>query len=175
MIKADLKSQLENAKNNYILGLAAITLFAAEEAYPLLEKSSCNFGPYSLFFDQVANVLKKHEDKEIAVKEFLKMLLRSLVKESFELIKEYCEASNQKPALSKQQWYQFARMIRNCLSHNFKFEFSKYDKGLLPVSWRGKAITAGMDGSFLLLSFFGYIEAWELFKEMNSFVVDTLT
>jgi hypothetical protein len=31
-----------------------------------------------------------------------------------------------------------------------------------------------MDGTFLELAFFGYVEAWELFNEMNSFVVNTL-
>jgi hypothetical protein len=175
MTKAELISQLTNAKNNYILGLAALALFASEEAYPIIEKSSCSFGTYSLSFDQVARLLRKQEDKEIAVKEFMNMLLRTLIKESFELIKTHCNASKQTPALSKQQWYQFARMIRNCLSHNFKFEFNRYDKGLLPVTWRGKTITAGMDGSFLELSFFGYVEAWVLFNEMYSFAVDALT
>ena len=46
MTKAELLSQLENAKNNYILGLAALALFANEESYPILEKSSCKFGSY---------------------------------------------------------------------------------------------------------------------------------
>jgi hypothetical protein len=175
MTKHELISQLENAKNNYILGLAALALFATEESYSLLEKSSCSFGSYSLSFNQVANLLRKREDKEIAVKEFTKMLLRALVKESFELIKGYCNVSKQTSSFTSQPWYQFARMIRNCLSHNFRFEFKKYDKGLLPVSWKGKTITAAMDRSYLELSFLGYVEAWELFSEMNSFAETTLT
>ena len=174
MTKHELLSQLENAKNNYILGLAALALFATEEPYPLIEKSWCSFGPYSLSFDQVANLLKNREDKEIALKEFTKMLLRALVKESFELIKDYCNVSKQTSSFPSQPWYQFARMIRNCLSHSFRFEFSKYDKGLLPVSWKGKTITTAMDGSYLKLSFFGYVEAWELFTEMSSFAEYTL-
>ena len=28
------------------------------------------------------------------------------------------------------EWHQFSRMIRNCLSHNFKFMFNNYDKGM---------------------------------------------
>jgi len=88
MTKAELLSQLENAKNNYILGLAALALFANEESYPILEKSSCKFGSYSLSFDQVARLLREQSKKEIALKEFMKMLLRVLVKESFELVKE---------------------------------------------------------------------------------------
>ena len=175
MTKHELLSQLENAKNNYILGLAALALFATEESYPVIEKSSCSFGSYSLSFDQVANLLKKREDKEIALKEFTKMLLRALVKESFELIKDYCDVSKQTSSFTSQLWYQFARMIRNCLSHNFRFEFRSHDKALLPVSWKGKTITREMDGSYLELSFFGYIEAWELFTEMSYFAERALT
>jgi len=175
MTKHELLSQLENAKNHYILGLAALALFATEESYPLIEKSSCSFGSYSLSLDQVANLLRKREDKEIALKQFTKMLLRAMVKESFELIKDYCDVSKQTSSFTSQPWYQFARMIRNCLSHSFRFEFRKYDKGLLPVSWKGKSITTAMDGSHLELSFFGYVEAWELFAEMNSFTERTLT
>jgi len=32
-------NQLENAKNNYILGLSAISLFSNEKIYPILEES----------------------------------------------------------------------------------------------------------------------------------------
>ena len=175
MTKHELLSQLENAKNNYILGLAALALFATEESYPLLEKSWCRFGSYTLSFAQVANLLKDPEDKKLALKEFLKMLLRTLVKESFELIKDYCNISKQMSSFTSQPWYQFARIIRNSLSHNFKFKFSEYDKNLLPVSWKGKTITMAMDGSYLELSFFGYADAWDLFTEMKSFVEHILT
>lgn len=174
MDKHELLSQLENAKNNYILGLAALALFAAEESYPFLEKSICSFGSYSLSFAQVANLLRKQEDKEIATQEFMKMLLRALIKETFELVKGYCEVSSQASLFTRQPFYQFARLIRNCLSHNFRFEFNKYDKGLLPVSWKTKKVTLAMDGNFLELSFFGYVETWELFTEMQTFAKDAL-
>jgi hypothetical protein len=39
MTKQELISQLENAKNNYILGLAGISLFTAPKAYPILEEN----------------------------------------------------------------------------------------------------------------------------------------
>jgi hypothetical protein len=174
MTKRELLSQLENAKNNYILGLAALALFATEDSYPLLEKASCGFGSYELSFAQVANLLRKHEDKQVAVREFMKMLLRALAKEAFELIKDYCDATNQGSSLIEQPWFHFARIIRNCLSHNFKFEFRKQDRKLLPVRWKNKSITAAMDGGYLELSFFGYVETWELFTEMDGFAKSTL-
>jgi hypothetical protein len=79
-LKQELLSQLENAKNNYVLGLAALSLFASAETYPILEKSHCSFGPYSISFDQVTNLLRIQNDRDIAAKEFIKMLLRALIK-----------------------------------------------------------------------------------------------
>ena len=175
MTKSELMSQLENAKNNYILGLSAISLFSNEKVYPLLEESHATFGTYTVEFKQVKNLLIKPADRGIAIKEFLTSQIRALIKESFELIKNYCYETKQGSKFKAEPWYQFARMIRNCLSHNFKFEFKKYDKSLLPVSWKTRKIDAAMDGKDLELKFFGYVETWELFSEYQDFVANRLS
>ncbi|HED37973.1 MAG TPA: hypothetical protein ENI76_06995 [Ignavibacteria bacterium] len=95
MTKKELRSQLENAKNNYILGLAAISLFSNEKVYPVLDESHAKFGTYTVEFKQVKNLLIKPADRKIAVKEFLTSQIRALIKESFELIKNYCDETNQ--------------------------------------------------------------------------------
>ena len=168
-------SQLDNAKNNYILGLSAISLFSNEKVYPILEESQAKFGTYTVEFKQVKNLLMKPADRDIAVKEFLTSQIRALIKESFELIKNYCDETKQDYQFKTEPWYQFARMIRNCLSHNFKFEFRKSDKSLLPVSWKTRTIDATMDGKHLELKFFGYVETWELFIEYKDFVENRLS
>ncbi len=175
MTKKGLMSQLENAKNNYILGLAAISLFSNEKVYPVLEESHAKFGTYTVEFKQVKNLLMKPVDRDIAVKEFLTSQIRALIKESFELIKNYCDATKQDSKFKAEPWFQFARMIRNCLSHNFKFEFREYEKRLLPVSWKSRTIDVSMDGNHLELKFFGYVETWELFTEYQTFVNNELT
>jgi hypothetical protein len=173
--KAELLSQLENAKNNYILGLAALSLFATPQVYPILEQQSATFGPYTVQFRHVAGLLANIADRDIAVKEFLLMLVRALIKEPFELVKDHSAKTGQNAALKAESWYQFGRMIRNALSHNFTFEFNKYDKGLLPESWRTRTLTVAMDQQPLALSFFGYVEAWELFQEFADFARNRLT
>jgi hypothetical protein len=169
MTKQELLNQLTNAKNNYILGLAGISLFAAPEAYPILEKSHAAFGTYTVQFAQLADLLRNPKDREIAVKEFLVSQIRALIKESFELVKDYCLSSGQETLFYAEPWYQFARMIRNCLSHSYRFEFNRYDQKLLPISWRGNTITSAMNGQNLTLDFFGYVETWELFQEFHGF------
>jgi len=112
LTKAELISQLANAKNNYVLGLAALSLFATSDAYPLLEKNHASFGTYTVTFDQVAKLLQNPADRDVAVKEFLTMLLRVLIKESFELLKDYSDETSQNALFKAEDWYQFARMIR---------------------------------------------------------------
>ncbi len=174
MTKPELISQLENAKNNYILELAAISLFGSIEAYPILENNNAVFGPYTVEFDQVANLLRNTNDRDIAIKEFLTSQIRSLIKESFELIQDYSKVTGQALLFKAEPWYPFARMIRNCLSHNFRFEFREYDRSLLPVSWKARTIISTMEGQPLALGFFGYVETWELFQEYQNFAQDRL-
>jgi len=175
MTKKELIGQLENAKNNYILGMAAISLFSNEKVYPILEKSEAKFGTYTIGFEQVKNLLINPTDRAIAVQEFLTSHIRAVIKESFELIKKYCDSTNQDSKFKAEPWYHFARMIRNCLSHNYRFEFNKYDKTLLPVIWRSRTIDASMNGRYLELKFFGYTETWELFMEYQKFADNKLT
>ncbi|HBR09734.1 TPA: hypothetical protein DD712_00520 [Candidatus Acetothermia bacterium] len=99
-----------------------------KKIYPILDTSNATFGAYTVEFKQVKNLLIKPTDRDIAVKEFLTSQIRALIKESFELIKNYCYETKQVSKFKAEPWYQFARMIRNCLSHNFKFEFKKHDK-----------------------------------------------
>jgi len=175
MTHQELLSQLENAKNNYILGLAALSLFTAEGSLGHLEKSEARFGSYTLSFGQVAALLRNELDRDIAVKEFLNMLLRALIKEAFELLKTYTADTAQNTSLKGEAWYQFARLIRNCLSHSFTFTFNPYDRKMLPVCWRERSIEIQMDGAPLALDFFGYVEAWELFRDFNEFAQNRLT
>ena len=172
--KPTLLSQLENAKNNFVLGLAAISLFANPEAFPLLEKSHVEFGKYKVPFKQVSNLLATKADREIAIKEFARSQLRALIKESFELIKDYCGNTDQSRKFEAEPWYQFARLMRNCLSHSGRFEFSRYDKGKLPITWETRTIDAALDRQSLKLNFFGWIQAWELFEEFEDFVNNRL-
>ncbi len=174
MSKQDLVNQLTHTKNNYIFGLAAFTIFSSEESYPLLNTHLAAFGEYTVTFDQLVSLLKIPEDRRIALKEFLKMHMRTLMIESFEHIKAYCQNTDQYAAFKSQNWYEFARLIRNFLSHNCRFEFNKYDRDRLPITWNEKTITVEMDKKSPDFSFFGEVETWELFQEFENFVHDTL-
>lgn len=169
MTKEELLNQLSHTKNNYIIGLASLSMFKSGQAVPLLERHAAAFGEYTVTFDQLAELLRKASDREIALNEFNKMLMRTTIKESFEHIKEYCQDTNQFPLLKSEPWYEFARIIRNFLSHNCRFIFNKYDRERLPIRWKDFEITEAMHGGGLGDKVFGNIQTWELFSRMEEF------
>jgi hypothetical protein len=175
MTKEELLIQLEHTRNNYIMGLAALSIFDSGKAVPLLEYHAAAFGPYSVTFDQVAILLRSETDHPILISEFNKMLMRTTIKESFEHIKDYCQDSEQYEAFKSQQWYEFARIIRNFLSHNCRFIFNKYDRERLPISYKDFEITEDMHNGGLGEMVFGNVETWELFNEMEGFVKENIT
>lgn len=75
-----------------------------------------------------------------------RFLTRNMVKEAFRLTESYCRSTGQGSVLEKESWHHFARILVNSMSHNFRFEFRKYDKILLPVSYKDVEITKSMDG-----------------------------
>jgi hypothetical protein len=156
------------------MGLAALSLFSSGQALPLLERHAAAFGDYTVTFDQVAKLLKDKNDGKIVLAEFNKMLMRTTIKESFEHIKEYCQNTNQYPLFKKQPWYEFARIIRNFLSHNCRFIFNRFDQERLPIKWHQLQITEELQGKGLGNNVFGNIETWELFQEFEEFVENNL-
>lgn len=174
LTKAELLGQFTNIQNNYVMGLAALSAFTSAEALAHLDKSEAKFGAYTVPFSQVATMMRHPDSRDDGCKEFLKMLQRALLKESFEVLKNYCHDTGQTELLVGQQWYQFARMVRNCVSHNFHFELTRYDKKLLPITWHGRTISEDLDGQPMPIALLGYDGTWELFKELEGFATTSL-
>ena len=73
-------------------------------------------------------------------------LTRNLLKEVFRLAQAYCSNSNQLKEMESKDWYQFARLIVNSLSHDFKWRFHKKDIQYLPVTFKGEILELELDG-----------------------------
>lgn len=87
---------------------------------------------------------------------FTKSLSRSIIAESYELIKTYCEQTNQMSIFKSWRYYNFNRVIRNCTSHGtggtlnrWPPELSKSDVTI--VKWRHKEVRKSMVGSSVSL------------------------
>lgn len=73
-------------------------------------------------------------------------LTRNLLKEVFRLAQSYCSNSNQLKEMESNHWYQFARLIVNSISHDFKWRFHKKDKQHLPTTYKEVTLRLELDG-----------------------------
>jgi hypothetical protein len=173
-----LEGRLAGVSTSYLMGLAAIDLLSNPTSRSMLVGRYASFGQAGLSFanqpdtsalsvslDQVAHLLANPNNLAESGKQFAIILLRDLVTIGFQLLEERCEAVGEMSHLKGTSFYQFARIIRNCVSHNFRIEYGKFDKSLLPLSWRGQTLTLPMDGGPLPLEFFGWGHAWTMHME----------
>jgi len=83
---------------------------------------------------------------------FLTALTLPIVR-AFELIKSYCNETNQFSKFKNQNWYFVAWVFRNCFNHEFILEIRGDNmKRLLPYTWKDITITEDMLGKPLLHS-----------------------
>ncbi|MDD5007836.1 MAG: hypothetical protein PHU49_08045 [Syntrophorhabdaceae bacterium] len=101
--------------------------------------------------------------------EFAKMLLRNLTIDSYEALFNYSAQTNQLAQMQAQGWYQFARMVRNSLTHTQHWKFVQHDLARLPVTWRSKTIEPSMNGKELSFDFYDWWDGCELWNEMYEF------
>jgi hypothetical protein len=104
-------------------------------------------------------------------------LLRALMREAHELILLYCEETQQFSRYKAEPWFQFARVLRNVMSHKEGGTLRAWPKDLLAkgitsVTWRGKTIDTTMLRQRLV---FYPPEGLELVKDQIDFVTAKLS
>jgi hypothetical protein len=170
MDKKELTASLEAARQNATAMLAALAVLATSQAQPLLDRGMAQFGKFQIDFQEIGLIMRDDEKKAAFTVQFVQLLILTLIRDSYDRISDYCDSSGQAPSMKQQDWYKFARFIRNAIGRGFRFEFNSFDKGLgLPVVWKDRTITGAHDGQPLDLEFFGIFEAWTLFNEMKAF------
>lgn len=127
-------------------------------------------------YSDIADLLEQDATRFSITTDFALNQLHALIRAPFELLSDYCEDYDKAVAEGRlvadfrgAPWYDFARIIRNAASHNFRFHFSKGDRGRLPVTWHGISLTEELDGKAMTYEFFWHKPGYELFLEMRAF------
>jgi hypothetical protein len=127
-------------------------------------------------YSDLADLLERDPTRLVITADFVLNQLHALVRAPFELLSDYCEDfdkavpdSQLVTAFRAADWYEFARIIRNTVSHNFHFRFSKYDRSRLPIMWRGISLTADLEGKTMTYESFWHKPGYELFLAMRGF------
>jgi hypothetical protein len=173
MERVDLRGQLQTIKNNFALAQMGIALIAAPDAKErfvgiiraLAEHSeTASFSYITYVLD--SDALLKH-----ATSQFRNSVLRNCLKETYELVKAYGDATGQSAIIKAAPWYQFLRIIRNCLSHDLQLRFTQHDLKQLPVTWSGLTLDRSMhNGPLQARDFFSRQKALELMDEVIAYV-----
>lgn len=174
MTKDDLIGIFRTAKNNYRLIYVLMVQTSQDDVMSdfihlyqhLDEKVKVIDGIKALLLDK--NVLK------IAVEQLHMTIQRAVVKELYETVKTYCKNTSQNDLLQSQDWYQLWRIIRNCFSHDFHFQFNKHDKKYLPISWKGIEFREDMDGKPITIGHLSFEKMWVLINEVEVFIKNKL-
>lgn len=127
-------------------------------------------------YSDLADMLEQDVQRGAIISDFILNQLHALIRAPFELLSGYCtDYDKQEPTrgLTKElhgtDWYEFARVVRNAVSHNFRFHFSKHDRRRLPIMWHGIMLTEELDGKAVTYEVFWHRPGYELFLEMRAF------
>ncbi|NTH16659.1 hypothetical protein G6L99_31595 [Agrobacterium rhizogenes] len=145
---------------------------AAEEAHALQMEVRGEW----ISFSDLGSEIEQAELRANLVTEFALTHLYALICPPFEFLSKFCKnygEANPHSTLSSDlkaaQWYQFARLVRNALSHNFRFEFDRGTRMKLPITWNGITISEAMDGQPISYMTLWHKTGYELFLEMKIF------
>lgn len=179
--KAEILDYFNREDKNY--RLAMLCTHWIRDTGPFTPSAICEAKSLSMtvagrgitFSDLVAE-LEDSNRREVLSSEFLLNHLHSLIRLPFELLNDYCEdfdkASKQSVLMDKLRnmpWYQYTRLIRNAISHNFRFAFGQSDRSKLPLTWNGITIDTNCDGTAITYATLWHRPGYELFLEMKGF------
>lgn len=171
MTKDELLGIFRTSQNNCKLVYAAIVLFAHEDMPSIYAQwSSALSIPRPFDEKEVVALLNDRNVSKIAFSELYDTVHRAALKELFEITKHYCDTTGQMDLLMAQPWYQFWRIVRNCLSHDFRFRFRDHDRKMLPVSWRAVTIEESMEGKPLTHGVLSREQLLAFIEEVRGFV-----
>lgn len=178
--KEQLLTQLHNCKALYVTGLASLCLMGHPSAPDLLDDEK---NTYVMINDyrQTFHGQVKHlrEDKEFLLQSLHNLYLRALICESYELISEYCDKTKQYELLKSEKWYLPLRLVRNCITHSFRWNFDRLSKKekkeiKFPITYRSLCISRDFQDQPLSFDKFNWVHIWNIHIDIMRFVEEKL-
>lgn len=178
--KHELLNGLNNLLNTFLYGFMCSRLTTLE-AWAEASQGTCLFrGSDQDIRIQLGPLSKRVLDPNLRpglTRIFENSLLRAMIRESHELILHYCKETEQDQTYKAVPWFQFARILRNVVSHKEGGTLREWprdlrEKGVTSVRWRSRTFDTSMVGTPLV--FYPH-EGLELLKDQIDFVADKLS
>jgi hypothetical protein len=171
MTKDDLIAQLHTTLTNFVFGVALRCCFP-QELWQKITTAALEFEHgvelAKVELRPLANRMTNPVERQSLFDEYEKSLKRSLLRESHELICNYCEKTGQFSIYKTQPWYGFARIIRNTISHKDGGVMHKWPDDKVKIAkWRTRTLESSMVGQAIEFTPF---EALRLVQDQADFV-----
>jgi hypothetical protein len=170
--REDRSYRLALLSSHWLRDAARYKPSAAEEARGMRMEA---YGKRISFAD-LADALEHPNTREIVSSDFVLTQLHTLIRVPFEVLSDYCkDFDGQFPGqqlcatLKGTKWYWFAYIVRNAVSHNFRYDFRGGVRKQLPICWNGITLTAEMQGQPVTYETLWHRRGYELFLEMRRF------
>jgi hypothetical protein len=180
--KAELLNGLNILLNNFLYGFVCPNLVPRELWRDASRKTAVFESGEGMIHIQLGPLVGRAFDVDYTPRagfrrNYENSLLRTLMREAHELILLYCEETQQLPIYKAEPWFQFARVLRNVMSHKEGGTLREWPKDLLAkgitsVMWRGRRFDTTMLGQRLV---FYPPEGLELVKDQIDFVTAKLS
>jgi hypothetical protein len=156
--KEKLLHWLDVFQNMFMTGMAATYVLEQPESWDLLERAYVGFYPagveakeenlsYKFPVHAVGTALRDDSLRDGLLLDFRNMLFRTLLSETLEHVREYCEGTGQADKLPKSDWYNFARVLRNAETHDGFIHFDKTARP--PIVFKQWRLDAADEGKHL--------------------------
>jgi hypothetical protein len=172
LTRQDRSYRLAVISSHWLQGGSRYAPSAIDEARGLHMKA---LGKWISYAD-LAELLSDDPARLAITTDFVLTHLHALIRVPFELLDDFCQdydketrGAGLRAQFRSEDWYEYARAIRNTVSHNFRFDFSRYDNSHFPITWRGISLTADLHGKPITYETFWHKSGYELYLGMRSF------
>ncbi|HUB64404.1 MAG TPA: hypothetical protein VL996_08160, partial [Methylocella sp.] len=129
--KQDRSYRLALLCTHWIRDTAPYKPSASEEARGFKMKVRANWLPFA----DLADRLEQQASRDALSSDFILNQLHALIRAPFEILNDYCEDYDKAYPIAQisqkmkaAPWYEYARLVRNAISHNFHFKFNCHDR-----------------------------------------------
>lgn len=166
-------TQLDNCRYIFLLGLS---LLGSRMKNPSsIEKAviiDLSGNQEKIEFSEWYTLYQNGKNKNLFHEEYVKTIFRTFIRDSYELIANYQDVKdlrkhNKKYNKRMPEILDFTRIVRNCLSHSFKFVFNNYDMEILPIKWREITLTKRLEGKNIDLKLFSFTDGLYLCQDLQ--------
>jgi len=182
LTKDELLNGLNIFLNNLLYGFVCPNLVPVERWRALSKQTAVFRGRKGDVEIKLGPLVKRARNDDYTAAEGFKRnyensLLGAMMREAHELILLYCRETGQFPTYKAEPWFQFARILRNVMSHEEGGTLKEWPsdllrKGITSATWREKTFDTTMLGQRLV---FYPPDGLELLKDQIDFVTVRLS